>query len=112
MVFAGCQAEPALAFGPYEEWGGRSSVSAMAYFHLPLGVSSAEQDHTGSFGFSMNSEYQFAHPPYQRETGAYATSTTFGLLGLHFGMDGKLGGLDVGGLNALGAVTTGASGTK
>ncbi len=84
----------------------------MAYFHLPLGVSNAKQDRTGSFDFTVNSEYQFAHPPYQRETGAYATSTTFGLLGLRFGMDGKLGGLDVGGLNALGAVTSGAGGAK
>jgi hypothetical protein len=112
MIFAGCPTGPALAFGPYEEWGGRGSVSAMAYFHLPLGVSRGEQDRTGSFGFTVNSQYQFAHPPYQRETGAYSTSTTIDLMGLRFGMDGKLSGLDVGGLNALGTITGGASGTK
>jgi hypothetical protein len=110
VIFAGCQTGPALAFGPYEEWGGHSSVSAMAYLHLPLGVSKAERDRTGSFGFTVNSEYQFSHPPYQRETGAYSTSTTLDLMGLRFGMDGKLSGFDFGGLNALLATTDGAAG--
>jgi hypothetical protein len=112
MVFTTCEAGAALAFGPFEEWGARGSVSAMAYFHLPLGRSNAPAERTGSFGLAVNSEYQFAHPAYQRETGAYAASTSFGLLGLRFGMDGKLSGFDVGGLNALGTDGAGANRLK
>ena len=37
-----------------------------------------------------------------REKGEpYSTSTTFDLMGLRFGMNGKLGGFDVGGLDAM-----------
>jgi hypothetical protein len=106
IAFAFCQIAPALAYGPYgpyEEFGGRNSVNAMVYFHLPLGASKAEQDHTASLGFTLKNDFQFAHPAYQRERGPYATSTTFDLLGLRFGMNGKLSGLDVAGLDALGA---------
>ena len=118
MTVAVCQTGPALAYGPYEEFGGRTSVNAMVYFHVPLGASRAEQDRTASFGFTVKSEFQFAHPAYQRERGAYSTSTTFDLMGLRFAMDGKLSGLDVGGLNVVGdkarvsTVTDGGSGTK
>jgi hypothetical protein len=118
MAFAGFQTTPALAYGPNEGFGGRNSVNAMVYFHLPLGVSRAEQDRTASFGFTVKSEFQNAHQAYQGERAPYPTSTIFDLMGLRFGMDGKLSGLDVGGLNALGdkarvsTITDGASGTK
>jgi hypothetical protein len=98
-----CQTGPALASGPHEEFGARNSVNAMVYFRLPLGAARAEQARTTSFGFTVKSEFQFAHPAYQRERGPYSTSTTFDLMGVRFGMNGKLSGLDVGGLSALGA---------
>ena len=118
IATAGFQTAPALAYGPNEGFGGRNSVNAMAYFHLPLGVSRAEQDRTASFGFTVKSEFQNAHPAYQGERAPYSMSTTFDLMGLRFAMDGKLSGLDVGGLNALGdkarvsTVTDVGSGTK
>ena len=118
IAFVGFQTAPALAFGPNEGFGGPNSVNAMVYFHLPLGVSRAEQDRTASFGFTVKSEFQNMRPAYQGERVPYPASTIFDLMGLRFGMDGKLSGLDVGGLNALGdkarvsAVTDGGSGTK
>jgi hypothetical protein len=69
IAFAVCQTGPALAYGPYEEFGGRNSVNAMVYFHLPLGASTAEQDRTASFGFAVKNEFQFAHPGYRQEEG-------------------------------------------
>jgi hypothetical protein len=77
----------------------------MVYFHLRLGASTAQQNRTASFGFTVKNEFQFAHPAYQRERGPYAMSTTIDLMGLGFGMNGKLSGFDVGGLDALGAKT-------
>jgi hypothetical protein len=103
MSLAVCQTGPALASGPHEEFGGRNGVNAMVYFRLPLGATRAEQDRTTSFGFAVKSEFQVAHPAYQREVGTHSTSTTFDLMDLRFGMNGKLSGFDVGGLNALGA---------
>jgi len=101
MAFAVCQTAPALAYGPFEQFGRRTSVNAMVNFRVPLGASRAEQARTASVGFTVKSEYQFAHPAYQRERGAYSTSTTFDLMGLRFGMNGKLGGFEVGGLDAM-----------
>jgi hypothetical protein len=118
IAFVGFQTAPALAYGPNEVFGRPNSVNAMVYFHLPLGVSRTEQDRTASFGFTVKSEFQNAHPAHQGERAPYSTSTTLDLMGLRFGMDGKLSGLDLGGLNALGdkarvsTVTDGGSGTK
>ena len=52
MAFAVCQTAPALAYGPFEEFGGRNSVNAMVYFHVPLGASRAERARTASVGFA------------------------------------------------------------
>lgn len=103
IALAVCEAGPALASGPHEESGGRNSVNAMVYFRLPLGTYRAEQAGATSFGFAVQSGFQFAHPAYQREKGAYSMSTTFDLMDLRFGMNGKLSGLDLVGLSALGA---------
>jgi hypothetical protein len=103
MAFGLCQTGPALAYGPFEQFGGRTSVNAMVYFRVPLGTSLAQQDRTASVGLTAKSEYQFVHPAYQRERGPYSTSTTFDLMGWRFGMNGKLSGFEVGGLDTLGA---------
>ena len=105
MAFAVCQTGPALAYGQYEDFLGRNSVNPMVYLHVPLNSSRAEGERPPSFGFTLRSEFLFAHPEYQGERAPYSssTSTTFNLMDLRFGMNGKLSGIDVGGLTTLGA---------
>ena len=105
MAFAVCQTSPALAYGPYEEFGARSGVKAMLYFHLPLGAAGTEKSRDASFGFAVKGEFQYAHPAYQKDKGPYVdyAGTSFGLMDFRFGTNGNPGGLDLAGLNALGA---------
>ena len=105
VLLAVYETGPALAYGQYGDFLGRNSVNPMVYLHVPLNSSRAEGERPPSFGFSLRSEFLFAHPEYQRERGLYSssTSTTFNLMDLRFGINGKLSGFDVGGLTALGA---------
>jgi hypothetical protein len=104
-LLALCETGPASAYGQYEDFLGRNSVNPMVYLHVPLNSSTAEGERPSSFGFRLRSEFLFGHPEYQGERGPYSssTSTTFNLMDLRFGMNGKLSGFDVGGLTALGA---------
>jgi hypothetical protein len=103
MAFAFYQTGPAMAYGPYEEFGGRTGIKPMVYFHLSLGPSSVESNRTGSFGFALKNEFSYAHPAYQRERGPYSdTAASFGLMDLSIGLDGKFRGLALGGMTTLG----------
>jgi hypothetical protein len=102
VPLAVCQTAPALAFGLNEELG-RHSVNAMVYFRLPLGAATVEQRRTTSVGITVKSELQFAHQGYERERGPYVTGAIIDLMDVRFGMNGRLTGFEVGGLDAFGS---------
>jgi len=97
------QAGPALAYGPYNAFASRDSVSAMGYLRVTLGQSQAESRRAASFGFLVQRDLQFAHPAYQRGRWAYSDSPsrTFDLMDLGFGLDGKFLGFGADRFDAL-----------
>ena len=105
LVFS--QTAPALAYGPNSAFGGHNDVRAMVNFHIPLGASQADKDRAPSFGFTVQRQFQFNDPLYETLSGSYRNSTnlTVDVMDLRLGMNGKLSGFDVGGLNALQAKT-------
>lgn len=104
LVALACfQTGPALAYGPYSAFALRDSVNAMGYFRVLLGPSRIEAHRTGSFGFLVKRELQFAHPAYQRGAWAYSDSpsTALNLIDFGFGLDGKFNGFGADILDAL-----------
>ena len=107
LAFVFLQTAPALAYGPGNGLAGRNSVGAIVNFRIPLGTSQADKDHAPSFGFTVQRQFQFNDPLYETFSGSYrnSSSITVDVMDLRFGMNGKLSGFDVGGLNALQAKT-------
>lgn len=110
ISLAVCQTGPALAFGLHEELG-RHSMNAMAYFHLPLGSPRTEERGKMSFGIKVQGQLQIPHQAYDRARGPYVTTTTFDLMDVRFGRNGRVSGFEVGGLNVFGTKPHSDTGT-
>ena len=100
ITFSVCESQSALALGSNEAFGGRYAVNAIAYFRIPIGPAPAVQHAGTSFGIALRGE--LARPAYQRDPVSDVVSANVDLLNFRFGKNGRVTGVDVGGLYASG----------
>jgi hypothetical protein len=101
FALASAQISPALAYGPLGANGPRDGVSAMAYFRVPLGTPVAERDREPSFGLALKRELDFTDPSYGTLSYSDLNKVRFNMVDLRIGLDGRIDGLDIAGINAL-----------
>jgi hypothetical protein len=94
---------PALAYGPPGLDQQRDGVSAMAYFRVPLGAPTADEDREPSFGLAFRRELQYSDHVYGPGSANYSgwNKVSVDMAELRLNLDGEVQGLEFAGINTL-----------